>query len=111
MAQTGAPRAILADLWISRLHAASTPEEIVCVANDFVASWSESDRARLPALCLPPRLGTAQDVSAYAFALTQQRLEFAGTVTKAELVERMCAFMSTAAMRVAQLAHLSRASI
>ena len=102
---------MLSDVWSSRLHAASTPDEIVCVANDFIASWTETDRARMPSDCLPPRLGTPQDLSAYAFALTHARLDFAGAATKAELLERMCGFMSAAAMRVAQLAHLSRAHI
>jgi hypothetical protein len=99
------------DVWDSRLHNAVTPEEVLCVANDFIATWSEADRARMPAGSLPPRLGTPQDLSAYAFALTQARLDFSGAATKAELLERMCAFMSAAAMRIAQLAHLSRAHI
>jgi hypothetical protein len=111
MAQADDGRASLSELWASRLHAATTPDEIVCVANDFVASWTEGDRARMPSQCLPPRLGTPQDVSAYAFALTQARLDFVGAATRTELLENMCGFMSAAAMRIAQLAHLSRAHI
>jgi hypothetical protein len=111
MAEAGGKKAERSDLWVSRLHAASSAEEIVCIANEFVASWSEPDRARIPAQCLPPDLGTPQDVSTYAFALTQTRLEFVGASSRVQLIERMCAFMSAAAMRIAQLEHWSHAQM
>jgi hypothetical protein len=87
---------------------ATDPEQIVQLANRFVAAHDESERARLPSHCLPPAIETPQDVCNYAFRLTQEQLRFGGPLGPGLLLDRMALFFSLASSRIAQLAHIAR---
>lgn len=91
-----------------RLGVATNPEHIVRIAKQFIEAQDESERSRLPAQCLPPRLHTPQDVCNYAFRLTQEQLKFEGALGAGLLLDRMALFFSLASSRIAQLAHIAR---
>jgi hypothetical protein len=93
---------------VERLNAAQRTEEVVAIANEFIDSWDESERSRLPAGCMPPVLRSVQDLNAYALTLTQVQLEFAGSLARGALLDRMTLFFNYASTRAAQLAYLAR---
>jgi len=101
--------AILPDTWAMQIGLAVTPEQIVLVARQFIDTWHEGDIARLPAGCAPPFLRTPQDVSDYAFTLTQAQLQFDGTLTLGLVLDRMTVFFTFASSRIAHLQHIARA--
>ncbi|MGE5616587.1 MAG: hypothetical protein ACM3X5_06700 [Bacillota bacterium] len=95
--------------WLSRLNFAASPEEIVRIAVDYLATgWNETQLARLPDGCRPPPLDAPQDVSAYAFTLMRAQLEQPGPAAAELLLDRMAVFFNYASMRVAYLAHIDR---
>jgi len=61
------------DSWITRLAAANADEDVLAVAQDFLARLPRGFVSGLPAACQPPEMRSAQDVSSYAFALMMYR--------------------------------------
>ena len=61
--------------WGGLLQAASTPQEILEVVRDFVATWTPQETSALPPKArLPLRFTEPEDVVHYAFDLSQARL-------------------------------------
>src|SRR5690349_3807175 len=86
-------------LWFDLLAAAGTPEEVVRVARDFLATWTPEEIARLPADCRPPRtLRFAEEVVDYAFSLVKAHVDDA---SQNEVITRMANFFAEASWRVA----------
>jgi hypothetical protein len=86
--------------WQGRLDEATTPEEVVSTARDFVASWTPQEIASLPRPCRPWKIVDADDVAAYAIQLAQ---EGTAETDAAAPVDKMCAFFSSASLRVSQI--------
>jgi len=87
--------------WPDLLALANTPEEVIGVARDFLASWTPQELARLPAGCKPPdKFAEPEEIVLYAFALVDQQVR-AGVDHPG--VFRMASFFSEATRRVTQL--------
>ena len=85
--------------WFDMLAAAVTPEEVVDVARDFLATWTPEEIAALPRACRPPRsLKFPEEIVDYAFALVKAHLD-AGS--EGSGVTRMATFFAEASWRVA----------
>jgi hypothetical protein len=87
-------------LWDQRLASAESPEEVVGLARDFLASWHPADIAALPESCWPPRIKDADDVNAYAFQLVHARFR---CQIDDRPVECMSSFFTAASHRLSQL--------
>ena len=84
--------------WRDHLVLAATPERVLAVAQDFLATWSPEELASLPAACRPPaRFAVPEDVVLYTFTLVDYRLK---QDSEHPGVFRMANFFSEATARV-----------
>ena len=91
-----APRSLA---WFDLLAAAATPEEVVNVARDFLATWTPEEIAALPRACRPPRtLKFPEEIVDYAFSLVKAHLDEG---SDSNGVTRMATFFAEASWRVA----------
>ena len=87
--------------WADVLDDAATPQDVLKVAKDFLATWDPYELAALPAECKPPGYFIEpEDIVSYAFTLVQSHC---GPAQGDPGVYRMAKFFSHAARRVAIL--------
>jgi hypothetical protein len=84
--------------WQGRLNECVEPHEVVMTAKDYLAQWTPAEIASLPEPCRPGRLVDADDVSNYALELARAQCEGVSP-----LVDKMAVFMTSAALRLAQI--------
>jgi hypothetical protein len=89
--------------WQQLLAAASTPDEVIAAARDFLAAIDHNELARLPEVCKPGKLLDAHDVSSYAYDLVRHHCQDEQDAAIAETIHKLSAFFSQAAVRVSQL--------
>jgi hypothetical protein len=87
--------------WADVLDDAGTPQDVLKIAKDFLATWDPYELAALPADCKPPAYFVEpEDIVNYAFTLVQSHC---GPAHGDPGVYRMVKFFSHAARRVAIL--------
>jgi len=87
--------------WPDVLAAAVTPEELVGVVRDYLASWTPHEINALPADCRPPaKISFPEDIVLYTFALVDSQMH---SRTDDAGVYRMANFFSEATRRVTHL--------
>src|SRR5687768_2231744 len=92
-------RRLHATTWTELLEIATTPDEILVLVRDFLATWSPDELAGLPAECRPrARFLVPEEVVLYAYTLALARCE--ATSNNPELL-RMDRFFSEASRRMA----------
>ena len=97
--ETGANARKQTVTWTELLATALTPEEVVDITRDFIASWTPYEIAALPAPCKPPEgFRAPEDIVLYAFTLVEYHL---GAGASDEGVSRMARYFSHAAQQVA----------
>jgi hypothetical protein len=86
--------------WSDLVDLADTPQKLVSLARDYVATWDPWEVNALPVDCRPPHLLDPESIVEYAFALAHyERLSGADDSG----VRRMASFFSQAAQRAAAL--------
>jgi len=103
--------AVQSHQWAARLNMATSSQEVVSVANEYIASLSDPQHSTLPDACLPRPLRTAEDLNDYAYTLTQEQLHFVGSLAVSSLLDRLAVFFSLAATRVAHLSFIDRVRV
>lgn len=88
--------------WQDRLDAANDEAQVISVVRDFVAQLSPQDISLLPAECRPGKFSDAEDVASYGFALMRSDCSSSDAVSA--LLHRLAAFVSSACVRLAQIA-------
>src|SRR5687768_3987283 len=86
--------------WQDRVAAAETVDDLVRVANEYLAMWSPAELSRLPTECRPGRLSDAEDVAFYAYTLIRQQCSSSDSSNE---LHRMAAFFSTVSQRQSQV--------
>lgn len=89
--------------WRSYLGAACNEADIVKLTRDYVATWIPEDISRLPDECRPGRVRDGDDISTWAYQLARAHCSLAFDDEQDALLMRMLAFISEAAMRVAEV--------
>jgi len=85
--------------WAELLATALTPEEVLDITRDFIASWTPYELAALPSPCQPPEgFRAPEEIVLYAFTLVQYHC---GPGASDEGVFRMATYFSHAAQQVA----------
>ena len=88
--------------WIHRIDSAACVDDVMCVTREFVASLDYTALARLPVICVPPRLiQSEEEVAAYAYDVLRLRDET--LAESAPLLERIAAVFARASVRISQL--------
>ena len=100
--QRQAPHAPL-PVWHRYLAAARTEEEIITLTRDFVATWSPNEISRLPLDCRPGRIRDADDLSRWAFELTNEHCTNRASDEDEALLVKMMSFVAEAATRMAEV--------
>ena len=86
--------------WQRRLNDAATKEEVVAVANDFLAQWTPEDMALIPDDCQPHPMEDTDQINSYALKLARRDTIAPGHVSA---LHRMATFFTKAALRVFQI--------
>jgi hypothetical protein len=87
--------------WEGCLGRASTPEDVVALAREFMAHWSPYEIELLPRALRPGKIVDAQDVAEFAYTLVCARS--VADIVPGALVHRMSTFFSHAAARLSQI--------
>ena len=102
MAEAQPPRSPMPD-WRRFLIAATSEHEVVILAREHLASWDVEEIARLPEECRPGRLGGGDDIAQCAYELARAHCSLRYEGEQDTLVMRLLAFMSEAAIRMAEV--------
>jgi pheromone shutdown protein TraB len=86
--------------WEERLANATSEEEVVEVARDYLATLSHTEFALLPEKLRPHKIVDASDITTYAFELVRHECEES---SQHRLVQRIAHIMSRASIRLAQI--------
>ena len=87
--------------WQGRLSEASSADDVVAIARDYLAQWSPEELAVVPQPLRPGKLVDADDVSGYALALVQAQM---GRGTPGEgVIHKIGLFFGSASLRISQL--------
>jgi hypothetical protein len=84
--------------WFDQLAATTTPEEVVHIARDFVATWTPAEIAALPRALRPGSMKYPEEVVDYAFNLVRAHVD---GHTANDAITRMATFFAEASWRVA----------
>ena len=109
MAEAQPPRSPMPD-WRRHFVAATTEHEVVTLAREHVASWEPQQLANLPEECRPGRIRDGDDISHSAYDLARAHCSLRYDGEQDVLVLRLLAFMSEAAIRVAEVKALDAAA-
>jgi hypothetical protein len=104
------PRSSMLD-WRRYLACAATEHEIVNLTREYAATWSPEEISRLPAEYRPGRVVDGEDISQWAYELARAHTSLRYDDEQDALIMRMLAFMSEAAMRVAEVKALEAAAV
>ncbi len=88
--------------WQQRLNTATSEREVLSIVREYVATLSEGDIARLPEPCQPRRFESADDISAFALALSRHHC--VGDGATARLVLKIFEVVAHAEMRLMEMA-------
>ena len=94
--------------WQGRLAAATSREDVVTVARDFLALVGPEEVARMPVDCRPVKLVDGEDVANYAVTLTRRSCD--PDCFRDHDLQRIAAFFGDALGRLSQLTPPSLAS-
>jgi hypothetical protein len=92
---------VTAITWQQMLAIASTPDDVISAARDFVAGIDHVLLSKLPPACQPGKLLDAADIQSFAYELASHHC--ANNDPNAHTVEQLSAFFSQAAVRLSQL--------
>ena len=87
--------------WQGRLQAATSREDVVGVARDFLALVGPEEVARMPVDCRPVKLVDGEDVANYAVTLTRRSCD--PDCFGDHNLQRIAAFFGDALGRLSQL--------
>jgi hypothetical protein len=99
---THLPRPSMPD-WRRHMLGACTEHEIVTLAREFLATLAPEDISRLPPECRPGRIVDGEDIGQWAYELARAHTSLRYEGEQDALLMRMLAFMSEAAMRMAEV--------
>ena len=83
-----------------QLGSAATEQAVVGMVVRYLAGWTPSELASIPAACRPGVVRDAEEIADLAYALTKARIESSGANP---LLEEMETFFAHACARVSEL--------
>jgi hypothetical protein len=89
--------------WFQQIDAANSPEQVVAVTRDYLATWTPDELGLMPAQCRPGRVKDAQDIEELHVNLVEEygRNRLSGDALAS--LQRMTSFIVRASVRIAQL--------
>lgn len=93
---------LLAD-WHWLLARAKTHEAVVSVCNEYLASWTAPERAKLPPECRPVSVQSTADIAAWVHTLSEWLCRCEGNDPAAPAVGDMIAFLFSADDRAREI--------
>ena len=102
MAEAQPPRSPMPD-WRRQLIGATSEHEVIVLAREHIASWDPDEIAVLPEPCRPGRLVDGDDIAHYAYELARAHCSLLYEGAQDAVVMRLLAFMSEAAIRMAEV--------
>jgi len=85
--------------WAKRVEEAASPETVVQLVGEFLASRDGGQMSRLPRECLPPTQLDRDQIADFAYRL----VSYHGHDEAREVVEALSGVVSRAAVRLAEL--------
>jgi hypothetical protein len=90
------------DGWLRSIRSMRGSEELLGLANKYVATWQPARLALLPPDCRPGPLKTSNDITAYAVTLVRRQISGNAVADRAAL-EEMARFFAAAHVRLAEI--------
>ena len=89
--------------WFQQIDAAKSPNEVVAVTRDYLATWTPDELGLMPEPCRPGRVKDAQDIEHLHVHLVEEygRNRLGGEALVS--LQRMTSFIVRASVRIAQL--------
>ena len=94
-------RRVMVNGWQARLKEASTPQDVVAVARDFLALRTSQELALLPEDCRPGEMRDEEDVTRYALKLASSNPD--PDSVEAGALRRVGTFFTRAALKIVEL--------
>lgn len=88
--------------WAKKVEEASSPDVVVALVRDYLASRDDQEMRRLPRECAPPSQLGREQIADFAYRLAA----YHGHDDNARLVQRLSSVVSRAAVRLAELERL-----
>ena len=85
--------------WAKKVEEASSPDVVVALVRDYLASRDHQEMQRLPRECVPPTHFGREQIADFAYRLAA----YHGHDDDARLVQRLSSVVSRAAVRLAEL--------
>lgn len=92
---------------LESLRAATSEQEVVRLAQDYLALWSPEELASIPRHCRPGHVRDAEDIADAAMELTRARI---GSFEEESRLTEMETFFAQACVRLSQLEAASQRS-
>jgi hypothetical protein len=89
--------------WAEKLSLATSEEEVVRIARDYVGEWFPDELAELPEHCRPGKLRDGEDINELAFKLTHLRFTPGFEPSEEGTVPAMESFFAQACSRIAHV--------
>ena len=84
--------------WHGLLNECVEPQDVVRTAKEYLAQWTPTEIAALPECCRPGKLVDGDDVADYAVLLARAQYD-----ANDPMVDKLAVFMTSAALRLAQI--------
>ena len=89
--------------WQRRMGAVESPEQVVALTRDYLASFSPAYLGRLPVDCRPTRIKYADDIEFWAHQLVQRYANDNGELVDGDLLHELRDYFLHALIRLAEL--------
>jgi hypothetical protein len=89
--------------WLRQLEAATTLDEVVAIARDYLATWTPEELARLPRACRPGRLRKPEDIEELHICSVDAYRVTRASGEELTALQLLTSFIVRASQRIAQL--------
>jgi hypothetical protein len=89
--------------WLRQLDSATTLEEVVAIARDYLSTWTPEELARLPRGCRPGRLREPEDIEELHSCSVDAYRTTRASGEELTALQLLTSFIVRASQRVAQL--------
>jgi hypothetical protein len=89
--------------WNSAITRAGDRKSLAALVNDYLATWSPAELARLPAQCRPDRIRGVEDIGYWRQVLSDSYCSGGVHEAASDILSRLIGFLTSAAERLAEL--------
>ena len=89
--------------WTRAVSRATDRKALTALVNEYLATWSPAELARLPAACRPDRIRGVEDIDYWRQVLSDSYISGGVHDAASDTLSRLIGFLTTAAERLVEL--------